>query len=193
MTSRINMLLTPRLRLRQWRAEDAPAFARLNATPAVMRYFPALLSETESYQLMDKFKHQLTCHGWGIWAVELVTTAEFIGCVGLHHCESGIPHAPLTEICWRLLPEHWRQGYATEAARCAIDFAFSQQLCNELYAFTAIINQPSQGVMMKVGMENTGEIFHHPGLTKQHELSKHCLYRITRQNWPQRAVSEPSV
>lgn len=176
------MLDTERLLLRQWRYEDFPVYAQLNADPTVMRYFPACLSRQQSDEQAHRHQQGIAEKGWGFWAVELKSTGEFIGITGLHavSAESGIPHAPLLEIGWRLCAGHWGKGYATEAAKRSLRFAFEQLGVSNVYAFTARVNQPSQRVMIKAGMENTGEVFDNPKLAPGHELERHCLYRITK-------------
>lgn len=57
------MLETERLRLRQWKDEDYPAYARLNADPMVMRYFPSALSVQESHEQADKLRSLITERG----------------------------------------------------------------------------------------------------------------------------------
>ena len=181
----ITMLETERLSLRQWRDEDYPDYAQLNADPLVMRYFPSVLSAKESYEQADKLRSLIAKRGWGLWAVELKATGEFIGVTGLHahDDDSGLPLAPLTEIAWRILPSHWGRGYAPEAAQCALQFAFEQLDLEVVYSFTALVNIPSQQVMIKAGMENTGEEFDHPKLESGHDLERHCLYRLTKERW----------
>lgn len=179
------MLETERLRLRQWKDEDYPAYARLNADPMVMRYFPSALSVQESHEQADKLRSLITERGWGVWAVELKASGEFIGISGLHTQagDSGIPHAPLTEIVWRILAANWGKGYAPEAARRILQFAFEDLALDAVYSFTAKVNTPSQRVMIKVGMKNTGEEFNHPKLESGHELERHCLYVLTKERW----------
>ena len=179
------MLETERLRLRQWQDEDYAAYARLNADPVVMRFFPSVLSAQESHEQADKLRSLIKERGWGVWAVELKATGEFIGLTGLlmQDKDSGIPHAPLTEIAWRILSDHWGNGYAPEAARRALQFAFEQLDLEAVYSFTAQINTPSQRVMIKVGMENIEEEFDHPKLESGHELERHCLYLMTKERW----------
>ncbi len=179
------MVETERLLLRQWRDDDCPVFARLNADPIAMRYFPGVLSVQESYDQADKLRSLVAKQGWGLWAVELKFTGEFIGMTGLHlqDTDSGFPHAPLTEIGWRLLPSHWGKGFAPEAAQRALRFAFEQLDLSVVYAFTAKSNTQSQRVMIKAGMENTGEEFNHPRLKSGHKLERHCLYHLTKKRW----------
>lgn len=78
-----NLLTTQRLILRQWRASDRDAFARLNADPIVRQQFPRCLSRDESDAEADRCQKAIETRGWGFWAVEVRGGAEFIGLVGL--------------------------------------------------------------------------------------------------------------
>lgn len=172
--------------LRPWTKSDYPKFAELNSDTDVMRYFPAPLTTQESNALADRLSQLIDQNGYGLWAAELKKSSEFIGFVGLNNQtqESGIPYSPLLEISWRLAREYWGQGLATEAAKCALNYAFTQLGASEVYAFTALKNAPSQRVMHKIGMTNTGLNFDHPKLADGHELQRHCLFKIARQ-YPQ--------
>ncbi len=178
------MLETQRLILRQWRESDWPALARLNADSEVMRYFPAPLSREESDDMARKLHELIVQQGFGFWAVELKQTGELIGFTGLHRQEqAGIPNIPMVEVGWRLAREHWGRGYAPEAAQASLLFAFETLSEPEVYAFTTLTNTPSRRVMEKLGMQNTGQDFNHPKLESGHPLVRHCLYRISRQQW----------
>lgn len=176
---------TQRLILRQWKPNDYRAYAQLNADPQVMRYFPAILSNSESDAQASRIEELIAQRGWGFWAVELKSTGKFIGFVGLHSQDetSGIPNAPFIEIGWRLSAEYWGLGYAPEAATKALQFAFEVLKAPSVFAFTALQNQPSQRVMAKIGMKNTRQDFNHPKLDQGHRLERHCLYTITQQQW----------
>lgn len=178
------MLETKRLILRQWQDADYPHFARMCADPEVMKYFPSVLTESESHQLADRIRALIDKNGWGFWAVELKSTREFIGFVGLNaqDGESGLPNAPMLEIGWRTASQHWHKGYATEAAEQAIRYAFFVLGVDDVYSFTAKANIPSQMVMKRLGMVNTCMDFNHPRLPEGHELQCHCLYKIGKQS-----------
>jgi RimJ/RimL family protein N-acetyltransferase len=107
-------LVTPHLRLRPWRDDDLPAFAALNADPAVMGHFPAPLdrarSDAEAAYVSDHFAR----HGFGFWAVEIPGVADFAGFVGLLQVGAPMPFAPAVEIGWRLARPYWSAGYATK-------------------------------------------------------------------------------
>lgn len=181
---------TQRLLLRQWCEQDKRPYARLTSDLQVMRYFPATLTRAQSDEQAEQIQTLIAKNGWGFWAVELKSTGEFIGLVGLHYQDehSGLPCAPMIEIGWRLDTRHWRQGYATEAAQRALLFAFEELQADKVYAFTALQNVPSQAVMGKLGMRNVHQDFDHPKLAKDHILARHCLYCLPREHW--RAINK---
>lgn len=176
-------LETPRLRLRQWRDDDFAPFAALNADPQVMAHFPAPLDRAESDALATRCRALIAAQGWGFWATEIKTTGEFIGFVGLHRPLAELPFSPCVEIGWRLARPFWQQGYASEAARAAVHFAFNDLALDEVVAFTALGNQRSQAVMTRLGMRRAAATFEHPTVPAGHPLREHCLYRLARDDW----------
>jgi RimJ/RimL family protein N-acetyltransferase len=179
-------LETDRLILRQWRDEDYGPFARINADPKVMEFFPHILSSDESNELADRCRELIADRGWGFWAVELKGDHDFIGIVGLNTPRDSLPCSPCIEIGWRLAFRYWGRGYATEAGNRALQFAFEVLELNEVVAFTTLANQRSREVMQRLGMVNTGQDFDHPALAPNHHLSRHSLYSISRTGWKQR-------
>lgn len=175
---------TPRLRLRQWRASDREPFAAMNADPRVRAYFPALQTRAESDASIDRWQAHLQGRGrgWSNWAVELRARPQFIGFVGLSKPADDLPFSPCVEIGWRLAPAYWGQGYASEAARGALQFGFEQLGLQEIVSFTAVDNLRSRNVMQRIGMQHS-EDFEHPHLPVGHRLRPHCLYRLTRARW----------
>jgi RimJ/RimL family protein N-acetyltransferase len=172
---------TPRLILRQWQDSDADPFAAMNADPQVMEFFPATMTREKSDEMLMRCQNLINERGWGIWAVELRETGEFIGFVGLHTPGYDLPFVPCVEIAWRLKVDAWGKGYCTEAARAALDAAFTHLGLSEIVAFTALPNVRSQAVMKKLGMIcDPGENFMHPALEEGHWLREHCLYRLPR-------------
>ncbi len=172
-------LRSERLLLRGWHARDRAPFAELNADLEVMRYFPAPLSRTESDQLIDRMAAHFDEHGWGLWALEEQATERFLGFTGLALVES-LPFAPTTEVGWRLRRDAWGRGYATEAARTALRFAFDRSglALEEVVSFTAQANVRSRAVMRRIGMtRDAADDFDHPALPHGHPLRRHVLYR----------------
>ena len=177
-------LTTDRLLLRQWRDSDREPFAALNADPAVMEHFPALQTREQSDDLIDRNIPELDGRGWGLWAMEVKDSGEFIGFTGLNVPTFEAPFLPGVEIGWRLAKGAWGNGYATEAARAALAYAFGPAGLDEIVSFTATTNLPSQRVMQRIGMvhDEAGD-FDHPRVEDGHRLQRHVLYRITRAQW----------
>jgi len=174
---------TPRLRLRQWKQNDFPAFARLNADPVVMAYYPDVMSTEESNAMASKIEALITKNGWGFWAVEKKDDKCFIGFVGLHEPTYDLPVTPCIEIGWRLAKEYWGEGYATEAAKQALAVAFGELSLPEVYSFTSVSNTKSRAVMERLGMTNTNMNFEHPIIPEGNPLREHVLYKISKYDW----------
>ena len=112
----VNERRTERLLMRRWRDGDRPAFAAMNADPAVMEYFPSTSDRRESDAVVDRIEAHFDARGFGLWAVEIPGVAPFIGFVGLWTPSFEAHFTPAVEVGWRLAREHWGRGYATEAA-----------------------------------------------------------------------------
>lgn len=169
---------TERLILRLWKQSDRELFAAMNADPDVMRYFPSTRTREESDSMVNAVEQILADKGWGLWAVEEKSSGAFIGFVGLNIPGYELPFSPVIEIGWRLDKAFWGKGYAPEAARKALEVGFQQFAMEEIVAFTALTNLPSQRVMEKIGMTRCEE-FDHPSLAEGHPLRCHILYRIS--------------
>ena len=182
---------TARLLLRPWRAQDLPAYAALNADPAVMAHFPDVLSKADSDALAQRCQSLIDTNGAGFWAVQRLDTGEFIGHVGLHTPAADLPFSPCVEIGWRLASEHWQRGFATEAAREALRIGFDELQLPEIVAFTTISNLASQAVMKRLGMQRTlAEDFLHPALPAGHRLQRHGLWRLSARDWREQRAQD---
>ena len=183
MTSPV-LIETERLRLRNWRDADLEPFARLNADPRVMEFFPRALDRAESDALAARERARIDEKGYGLYAAEVKASGDFIGFIGLADVTFAAAFAPAVEIGWRLSRASWGSGYASEGARAVIDDAFTRLGLQSLVAFTAGWNTRSRRVMEKIGMIHDAEDdFKHPALTPDHKLAPHVLYRIDRTMW----------
>ena len=174
---------TPRLKLRQWQQEDWPVFAKMNANPEVMKYYPRVLSTAESNAMAQKLAKLISQRGWGFWAVEKRDEKKFIGFVGLNIPSYELPVTPCVEIGWRLGKEYWGCGYATEAAKASLALAFETLNLSEIYSFTSVANKKSQAVMQRLSMINTKQNFEHPIIPEKHPLREHVLFKIDKTTW----------
>jgi RimJ/RimL family protein N-acetyltransferase len=170
------MIETPRLILRPWRASDREPFARMNADPRVMEFFPNCLSRQESDALADRIEQHMADHGFSVLAAELRETGAFIGFIGLFIPTFEAHFTPCVEIGWRLAVEYWGKGLATEGAREVL-----RTRRGEVVSFTSVQNYRSRSVMQKLGMtRDPADDFDHPRLPEGHPLRRHVLYRIHR-------------
>ena len=142
-----------------------------------MRYFPRLSTPEESTAMAKRIDAFFDEYGYGLYAIELKTTGEFIGYTGLSRPSFESSFTPCTEIGWRLRQQAWNNGYATEAAKACLGHAHDHFHLQEIYSFTAMLNTPSERVMQKIGMIRIGE-FDHPKIEPGHPLCRHVLYRV---------------
>src|SRR5215470_1314033 len=154
---------TERLILRRWQHVDRDPFSRMNADPLVMEFMPSLLSPPESDALVDHIEAHFRERGFGLCAVELRQNRSFVGFVGLAVPPFRAIFTPCVEIGWRLSPEYWGQGLATEGAREIVRHAFEELGVKDLVSFTVPSNGRSRRVMEKLGMtHNPADDFDHP-------------------------------
>jgi RimJ/RimL family protein N-acetyltransferase len=166
-----------RVTLRQWRNADHAAFAQLNADPVAMEFFPSTLSPEESDAMVQRCHDAIAERGWGFWCLEIGGACA--GFTGLNVPTFEAAFMPAVEIGWRLHPHYWGHGYATEAARLALDYGFGALRLQEIVSFTAVGNVRSRAVMERIGMRHdaAGD-FDHPRLPPGHRLRRHVLYRL---------------
>jgi len=146
-----------------------------------MEFMPAALSRAESDALAERIEAHFETHGFGLWALEVIGGAPFIGFAGLSAVDFQAPFAPAIEIGWRLDAAFWGRGYATEAAAEAAAYAFGCRGLSELVSFTVPANQRSIAVMERLGMtHDPADDFDHPSLREGHPLRRHVLYRLRR-------------
>ena len=177
-------LAAPRLRLRRWRPADRTPFAVLNADPEVARYLSGPMTTADSDALIDRIEAGFEINGFGLWAVEVTATGEFIGFTGLSRPRFDAPFMPAVEVGWRLARSAWGHGYATEAARAALAHGFGPGDLDEIVSFTTVTNARSRAVMDRLGMtRDPADDFDHPMLAADHPLRPHVLYRLTRAEW----------
>jgi len=153
----------------------------MNADPRVMEHFPSTQTREQSDAMVDRIAAHFAEHGYGLWAVEpLDGSATFVGIVGLQHVAFEAHFTPAVEIGWRLAHHAWGKGYATEAARAAVAFAFDEPALGELVSMTTVDNERSRAVMRRLGMRrDPADDFVHPRMTDP-RIRRHVLYRLRR-------------
>jgi len=180
------VIRTERLVLRAWRDEDLEPFAALCADPVVMEHFPSVMDRAQCEAAVVRIRGHFDREGFGLWAVEVPGVAPFIGFTGLLR-PSFMPSE--VEAGWRLAREHWGAGYATEAARGAIDYAFDTLRLGALISMTTPANVRSQHVMEKVGFVRDPDAdFEHPNIPVGSPARPHWLFRLSHERRDQMRV-----
>lgn len=145
---------TQRTCLRPWRDGDRGALAAMLADPEVMHDWPAPQSRAESDAKLDRYAASYQQNGFGRMLLETHDGA-FLGYVGVNpipplHANAGAGEG--VEIGWRLVRKAWGQGFATEAARAALEDGFRRLGFGEVLTYTAPTNARSQAVMRRLGL-----------------------------------------
>ncbi len=175
---------TDRLILRQFCTADTQGMIAINADPVVMECFPATMTPDQTKAHISRIVSHWARHNFGLLALELRATGQFIGFTGLTIPPYDTPASPCVEVGWRLSPSAWGKGYASEAARACLHWGFTALDLAEIVSFTATQNNRSVGVMQRIGMtRNKMDDFAHPMLCADSPLCAHVLYRLTRKHW----------
>jgi RimJ/RimL family protein N-acetyltransferase len=172
----IPTLETERLLMRGWKPDDFEPYARFMADEDVTRHLTgAVLSRTDAWRNLAAVIGHWTLRGYGMWAIERKSDRAFIGRVGLWNPEGW----PQLEVGWTLGKEYWGQGYAYEAGRRAMDYAFLTQDVDRMISVIQKNNVPSQKVAERLG-ETKGERreIGHSGKTFEVDI-----WSISREAW----------
>ncbi|MBW3095880.1 GNAT family N-acetyltransferase [Pseudohoeflea coraliihabitans] len=182
----MQMLTTDRLILRNWRDSDWPLFHLINSNDEVMRFFPFRRDRAASDALMQRLAAGIARDGFGFAAIELRDSGQTAGFAGLHRSE-GLPALPpgSIEIGWRLAPEFWHRGIASEAARAWLACGFETLGLQRIVSFAVADNVASLAVMHRIGMRRRPDLdFDHPGVPASHpHLRHHAFCEITAAQW----------
>jgi RimJ/RimL family protein N-acetyltransferase len=182
----VKPIRTPRLILRNWEERDRDLFHRINSDPMVMEFFPFRRDRAQADAKLEELRDAIGRDGFGFAAIEIAATGRCQGFAGLSR-PNGLPMLPpdTIEIGWRLAPESWGNGYATEAARAWLAFGFENLRRDEIVSFAVASNRRSTAVMERIGLERDhGADFDHPMIGEDHaHLRRHVVYRLRRDNW----------
>lgn len=152
-------LRSRRLGFRTWTAADRDLAVGLWCDPAVTRWFGGPFDEEWAVRrLAAEMAHQET-HGYQYWPLFRLDDGTHVGCCGLHPRE---PAARIGSFGFHLRREHWGRGYATEAARTAIRFAFEVLDVRSLFAGHHPRNLASRHVLDKLGFHYTHDELYPP-------------------------------
>jgi RimJ/RimL family protein N-acetyltransferase len=148
---------TDRLIMRAFRFEDAEALFEMDSNPAVHQYLwqKPITKIEEVHAYIEMVTNQYTTNKIGRFSTLLKETNELIGWTGIKyvndHVENG--NTNFYDYGYRLNEKFWNKGYATEASKAWLDYAFNQMNIAEMNAYTHAENGASNHVLQKVGFQ----------------------------------------
>jgi RimJ/RimL family protein N-acetyltransferase len=173
-------LETDRLTLRMLRESDLDAYAEMCADPEIMRYIGdgQPLLRPMAWRNLAMMVGHWSLRGYGLWAAQERSSGTLVGRIGFWSPEGW--HG--FELGWMLRRSFWGRGYATEGARAALQFAFTQLKQPQVISLIHPENAASIRVAQRLGERLLGptEVMGKPAL----------IYQITREEWER--TSQPS-
>jgi RimJ/RimL family protein N-acetyltransferase len=164
-------LSTPRLDLWPCSFDDVDTLHVLWRDPAVRKLLwdDRLISRHEAEQVVRQFVEAGNELGLGLWMLETRAGGEFVGFAALRE----MALAGEIELFYGLAPQFWGRGFATEAARALLQYAFQVLNLPRIWARTDPPNAASQRVAGRLGMQAAAD----PGETS------YVTFVIERENF----------
>ena len=147
-------LETERLVLRDFEPRDVAPSVASAADAEVQRFLGGPKRPYDAYTGLATHAGPWALRGYGAWMVQRREDGELLGRLGLWAPEEW----PDVEIGWRFFRAAWGQGYATEAARAALGWAWTTQGFGHLISLIKPDNVPSQRLAQRLGHVNTGPV-----------------------------------
>jgi RimJ/RimL family protein N-acetyltransferase len=164
-----------RLGFRNWKTSDINGLFEINSNKEAMQFFPSTQTKEQTEAFITKMQNQYAKKGFCYFAVEILGTKEFIGFTGLSCQNFEADFTPAIDIGWRLHPNFWNKGLATEGAERCLEFGFNQLKLKKIIAVSPVINVPSISIMKKIRMTKV-KSFNHSLLKEFPQLESCVLY-----------------
>ncbi len=177
------VLETPRLALRPVREDDLEPHLALLNTPAVMRHLGGVQPRSVIAAKHAAARASFAAEGFGFMMMEECNTGAIVGHCGLRRVTHPLAPNPRDhEIGWLVREDRWRLGYAGEAMRAVVDWAFVVHSAPHLAALTCKPNVGSWRLMEKLGMARRPDLdFTDPAMSPEHNPT--IQYALTRAQW----------
>ena len=163
------LVTTTRLTLRDWSTDDAPAALAIYGSPEVAHWLTPVIGRItdvgEMRSVLERWQQEQPglLPPQGRWAIHRNDDGAVVGGVGIRLLP---PSAEDLELSWQLNPDEWGKGYATEAARALITWAFTQDI-DELFAVARPSNARALATVKRLDMQWVGETTKYYGLNLQ--------------------------
>ena len=160
--------------LREYKFDDYDALYEIVSDAETMQHYPAPFDEEKTRGWIKWNLENYEKYGFGLWAVVLKETGEFIGDCGI--TIQNIDGELLPEIGYHIHKKYWRRGFAKEAARAVRDWVFTNTDYNEIYSYMKYTNVASYSTAIAMGMRKVKEY-----LDPKNYVS--YAYSIKRADW----------
>lgn len=141
---------TNRMMLRHLEISDVDDLSRVLSDEESMKYYPHPMTRAKVLHWIEWNIENYRKYGFGLWAVIRKNDMQFLGDCGI--TMQNIDHHILPEVGYHIIKEYRMNGYATEAAVAAIQYAARQNSIPKIYSYCTVGNIPSISVMKKIGM-----------------------------------------
>lgn len=156
---------TERLILREFIEDDVDGLFRLDSDPIVHKYLGNKPAKTkaESAKYIQDCKLKYPKHGMCRLAVIEKQSGYFIGWSGLRFIDDYVfnNQTNFYDVGYRLIPEYWNKGYATESGKASVNYGFNTLKLDTIYGITEIGNEASHKALLKIGLDYI-EDFNYP-------------------------------
>ena len=141
---------TKRLILRRYTPNDFDALYEIMSDAETMRYYPAPFDKDKTRSWITWNLENYSKYGFGLWAIVLKETNEFIGDCGI--TIQNIDGEMLPEIGYHIHKKYWRRGFAKEAAAAVRDWVFANTDYETIYSYMKYTNAASIKTAQSIGM-----------------------------------------
>jgi RimJ/RimL family protein N-acetyltransferase len=164
---------TEQLALRKLTMDDFEAWHQILSDKETMQYYPIAFNREKTRSWIEWNLDNYINYGFGLWAVILKESNQFIGDCGITMQNIYGNGNLFPEIGYHIDKRFWYKGYATQAAKACLRYAFENKDFNEVFSYQKSTNTPSRRVAEKIGMS----------LREEHADEKNIktsVYSITR-------------
>jgi RimJ/RimL family protein N-acetyltransferase len=169
------LIETPRLLLRHLTEDDVDAVFAVIGDPQTMKFYSQKFTREDAQRWVSRSQQRYRTDGFGLFAVVLKSNGEVIGNCGVVMQDIG--GEPLLEVGYHFRRDHWGHGYASEAARACMDYAFRHLGAAKVVSLILPENLPSRRVAERNGMKVERQVIFHD--------LEHLMYAMTRENYGQ--------
>ena len=146
------ILETEQLILRELTMSDFEAWHQILSDKETMKDYPSAFGEDKTTSWIEWNLDNYKRYGFGLWAIILKETNQFIGDCGITMQDIYGDGKLFPEIGYHIDKRFWCKGYASQAAKACLRYAFENKNFDEIFCYQKWTNIASRKVAEKIGM-----------------------------------------